>query len=396
MTPDLAAQLTAHLETRKHEMVEVLDRLVRAESPSGNPALLAVNLDLIGSMLGDGGYRVRRTRGKRGGGNLLGVPEGRQRGVPVQLLVGHCDTVWPVGTADKMEAGVRNGAYHGPGAFDMKAGLVQGLFALSALRAVGVQPFVTPIFFVDSDEETGSEEAENHLRLLARAADRVWVLEPALGSGGKLKTQRKGGGDFRLTVSGRPAHAGMEPEKGASAILALAGMISRLHALSDLPNGVSVNVGTVRAGTRPNVVAAEALAEIDFRALTGDDLSSLERRIIDVQPDVAGTSAIYEGGITHWPLERDRQVQRLWALAQAASESLGQEIEEGTSGGASDGNTTARFAPTLDGLGPVGDGAHADHEHVIVDRMPERAALLAMLLVAPPLGESESVAGSAT
>jgi glutamate carboxypeptidase len=395
MTPDLAAQLTTHLEARKDEMVEVLDRLVQAESPSGDPALLAVNLDLIGSMLRDGGYRTRRTRGKRGGGNLLGVPEGRRRGAPVQLLVGHCDTVWPVGTVNKMDAGVRNGAYHGPGAFDMKAGLVQGLFALSALRALGVQPFVTPVFFVDTDEETGSEEAENHLRLLARAADRVWVLEPALGSGGKLKTQRKGGGDFRVTVSGRPAHAGMDPEKGASAILALAGMISRLHALNDFPNGVSVNVGTVRAGTRPNVVAAEAVAEVDFRALTADDLSSLERGIVDVQPDVPGTSAIYEGGITHWPLERDKRVQRLWALAQRAAESLGLEIEEGISGGASDGNTTARFAPTLDGLGPVGDGAHAEHEHVIVDRMPERAALLAMLLVAPPLGDSGGAAKAA-
>ncbi|MEE9208554.1 MAG: M20/M25/M40 family metallo-hydrolase [Gemmatimonadota bacterium] len=390
MTPDLAAQLTTHLQGRKDEMVEVLDRLVQAESPSGDPALLAVNLDLIGSMLGDRGYRVRRTRGKRGGGNLLGVPQGRRHGIPVQLLVGHCDTVWPVGTAKKMDAGVRNGAYYGPGAFDMKAGLVQGLFALSALGAIGVQPFVTPVVFVDTDEETGSEEAENHLRLLARAADRVWVLEPALGTSGKLKTQRKGGGDFLVTVRGKPAHAGLDPEKGASAILALAGMISRLHALSDLPNGISVNVGTVRAGTRPNVVAAEAVAEVDFRALTADDLRTLAQEIREVQPDVAGTSANYDGGIKHWPLERNEQVQRLWALAQQASESLGLTIEEGMSGGASDGNTTARFAPTLDGLGPVGDGAHAEHEHVIVDRMPERAALLAMLLVAPPLGAQDS------
>ncbi|MEN8145694.1 MAG: M20/M25/M40 family metallo-hydrolase [Gemmatimonadota bacterium] len=387
MTPDLAAQLTQYLQARKDEMVELLDRLVRAESPSGNPALLAANLDIIGSLLVDEGYRVRRSRGKRGGGNLLGVPRGRRRGAPVQILVGHCDTVWPSGTADRMDAGVRNGAYHGPGAFDMKAGLVQGLFALRALREVGAMPFVTPVVFVDSDEETGSEEAKNHLRLLARAADRVLVLEPALGSSGKLKTARKGGGGFRLTVRGRPAHSGMDPEKGASAILALAGIITRLHALNDLANGISVNVGTVQAGTRPNVVAAEAIAEADFRALTADDLRSVERRIVEVQPDVEGTSVIYEGGIGHWPLERDEGVQRLWALAQQASESLGLEIEEATSGGASDGNTTAMFAPTLDGLGPVGDGAHADHEHVIVDRIPERAALLAMLLVAPPLGE---------
>jgi len=267
----------------------------------------------------------------------------------------------------------------------MKAGLVQALFALEAIEAVGLVPEVDPIVFVNSDEEITSFESTHHIVRLARSADRVFVPEPSYGPEGKLKTARKGVGRFEIRVTGRAAHSGLDPEKGASAILEMSHVVRTVFDLNDPERGITANVGTVEGGTRPNVIAAEAIAVVDARVLTKDDADEVERVILGLQPTTPGTTLSVTGRMLRRPLERTPRNQALWARALAAAAELGIEIDQGTAGGGSDGNTTSLFTATLDGLGAVGDGAHAEHEHIVLDRTPERAALLARLLLDPPL-----------
>lgn len=297
--------------------------------------------------------------------------------------MGHTDTVWPVGTLDAMPVRVENGHVRGPGTFDMKAGLVQGIFALEALDSLGLEPPATPVWLINSDEEIGSPESKRWVRLVARNVVRTFVLEPAYGPDGHLKTARKGVARFRITVRGRSAHAGLDPTAGASAIVELSHVIQKLHALTDLDRGTTVNVGTIRGGTRANVIAAEASAEVDVRVSTMADAEVVTRAIQAVRPETPGTTIEIESGIEIPPLERTGRNRVLWTEARAAAQRMGITLDEFTAGGGSDGNTTSQFTATLDGLGAIGDGAHALHEAVSIDGMVERAALLAELLMLP-------------
>jgi glutamate carboxypeptidase len=366
-------------------MVDLLQRLTLLESPSLDPASQGPVFDVLAEALAGAGYQARRLPGKRSGGKLLASPVGRPRGRGFQLLLGHGDTVWEKGTLGRMPVAVADGRLTGPGVFDMKGGLVQGIFALQALANLGLEPPATPLFFINSDEEVGSEESTRTIRRLARCVQRVFVLEPSLGPEGKLKTARKGIGRFVITVHGKAAHAGLEPEKGASAIVEMAHVILRLQALSDPARGITVNVGVVHGGTRGNVIAPEARAEVDVRVLSQADGEAIERAILGLQatPVTPGTRIEVEGSVDRPPLERTPRNVALFEQAVAAAGELGIALGEGMAGGASDGNTTSVHTATLDGLGAVGDGAHAVHEFVFVDRLPERAALLALLLLAP-------------
>jgi glutamate carboxypeptidase len=329
------------------------------------------------------GFTVRKIPGRRTGGHLYARPAERERGRPGQLLVGHTDTVWPVGTLDEMPVVVEDGRVKGPGTFDMKAGLVQGIFAVEALRVLGLEPPATPVWLINSDEETGSPESRRWMRLFARNVARTYVLEPSFGPEGRLKTARKGVMRYTVIVQGRAAHAGLEPTAGASAIGELAHVIQRLHALTDLERGTTVNVGRISGGIRPNVVAAQARAEVDVRVMTLGDGEEVDRHIHAIEPITPGTSIRVEGGIGIVPLERTPRNRALWEAAVDAASRLGIDLEEFTAGGGSDGNTTSQYTATLDGLGAVGDGAHAAHEHVSIDGMVERAALLAELMMLP-------------
>ncbi|HEX4963192.1 MAG TPA: M20 family metallopeptidase [Thermoanaerobaculia bacterium] len=362
-------------------MASFLLDLARRESPSLDAASQEPVFALLTEKLEEVGFRVRRLAGKDTGGQLWAVPRDRRRGAPAQLLLGHCDTVWPKGTVETMPVGVSEGRLTGPGVYDMKAGLVQGIFALRALRDLGLAPSVTPAFFIDSDEEIGSLESIPRLERVARQVRRVFVLEPSLGPEGKLKTRRKGSLRFTIKIQGRAAHSGLDPEKGASAILELSRVIQQLYGLADTEKGITVNVGVVSGGMRANVVAPEARAELDVRVLAWEDALRLEKTILGLTPSTPGTALEVLGGIDRPPLEATPANRLLWEAARRGAAELGIPLDEGTAGGASDGSLTSRFVPTLDGLGAVGDGAHALHEHVVVDRMPERAALLALLLL---------------
>jgi glutamate carboxypeptidase len=284
-----------------------------------------------------------------------------------------------------MPFAVKGNRIQGPGVYDMKGGLVQMIFAFQAIRAIGLPLEVTPLVFINSDEEMGSRESTPTIRRLAHGADRAFILEPSLGPAGKLKTRRKGVGRFQINIHGRAAHAGLDPEKGISAILEMAYIIQKLFAMNDPAAGVSVNVGMIAGGVRPNVIAAESSAQIDVRVPTRETAEKVEQAILKLSPEIEGVSLEIEGSINRPPLEKTAANEQLWQTARELGELLNLKLEEGMAGGGSDGNTTSLYTATLDGLGAVGDGAHAQHEFVCLDKMAERSALLALLLLSPPL-----------
>lgn len=389
MSESFPLRIVEYLTDRAEAMRELLERFVRVESPSRDPATHVKMLELLGEEFSKRDYRPRVVAGKASGGILIATPEPRPEGRPHQLVLGHADTVWPVGTLETMPVKVENGTFWGPGSYDMKAGLVQGLFAVEALSSVLGEPLeVTPVFLVNSDEEIGSHDSTSTIVRFAEGADRCFVLEPSLGAEGNLKTGRKGVGRFTIRVVGQAAHAGLDPTKGASAILELSHIIQELFALNDLDKGITVNVGTIDGGLSPNVVAPESTAVVDVRVPTKADAARIEERIHSLEATTPGTTVTIEGAIGRPPMEFTPGNEKLWLLARRGAEELGFQVGQAFAGGGSDGNTTSQYAPTLDGLGAVGGGAHAPSEHLLLDRMVERSALLARLLSFPPLGEA--------
>jgi glutamate carboxypeptidase len=372
-----------YLRTQGPAMTELLVDLAALESPTDDPPAVARVLDRVSAELTRSGMVVRRVRGRTTAGLIVARPAERQRSRPLQLLVGHGDTVWPVGTRERMPVVVDGGRISGPGVFDMKAGLVLMIFALRAVREAGWDQPATPVVLVNTDEETGSPESQRHTIRLARRAARAFVLEPAFGPDGHLKTARKAVGSFEIVIRGRAAHAGLNPAAGASAILELSHQIQRLFAMNDPAEGVSVNVGTISGGVRPNVVAPEVRAHVDVRVPTRDALARIDADIRGMCPVNPETTLEIVGGFHAPPLERRPPHRALWHQAQAIGRAIGLDLDEAAVGGASDGNTIGQYTATLDGLGAVGDGAHASHEFVEASLLPARAALVALLLAAP-------------
>ncbi|RMH19885.1 MAG: M20 family peptidase, partial [Gemmatimonadetes bacterium] len=346
----VAPRALTWLTARRDEMVSLLRELARMESPSRDAGAQRPIQQAFADALGELGFEARVEPGSETGGALVATGPGWREGEPCQLLLGHTDTVWPLGTLADMPVDLDEdaGVLRGPGVFDMKGGLVIGLYALRALAALGVEPRVPVAALFNADEEIGSPESEPLVVAWAGRASRVFVLEPALGEEGLLKTSRRGVGQFRVRVRGRAAHAGLDPGKGASAIEELAHVVLALHALSDAAAGISVNVGEIRGGTRPNVVAAEAEAVVDVRVSTRDQAREIEARVRALTATVPGTRLEIEGGVDRPPMEFDAGVQALWGAAQAGARAMGVGLGHGMSGGASDGNLTCRYAPTLD------------------------------------------------
>ena len=378
-----AQRTLEHVRGRKDEFVDFLSDLARVESPTDHPATMDGVHALLGPALEELGYEVRIVRGKVAGNHLLASPLTRVKRAPTQLLIGHCDTVWPLETLEQMPVQVVEDRLHGPGTLDMKGGLTQIVFALRALRDLGYEPHVAPVVFVNSDEEVGSPDSKPHVRRLARQASRAFVLEPSLGPEGWIKTARKGLGKFDITIRGRAAHAGLEPEAGVSAIVELSHVIQSINALNDPERGTTVNVGLIDGGTRRNVIAAKASASIDVRVASLEEGRKVEEAVYALRPVTPGVTLEIEGGVRVAPLERTPRNRELWETAKTVGGHLGFELGEAMAGGGSDGNTTSLYTATLDGLGCVGDGAHADHEHIVIDPSLDRCALLARLLLAP-------------
>ncbi len=377
MTPIDSTDLLAWCEARRGWLRETIETLVGLESPSTDKAAVDRCGAELTSRLEALGAEVARIDGGPRGDHVRADFAGSAARV---LLLGHFDTVWPVGQLDRMPLREEGGRLHGPGIFDMKAGIGVAMLAVRALRELKRPdtPHVTMLW--TTDEEIGSETSRDAIEACARESEAVLVLEPSL-PGGAAKTSRKGCGDFELTVHGVSAHAGLDPAKGASAIHELAHQIVAITALQDPGRGVTLNVGRISGGSRTNVVADIAHASIDVRVPTLADAAIVEQSLRGLRPRLPRTRLEIHGGVGRPPLERGPGVVRLYEAARDVSRQLGQDLKEGGAGGGSDGNFTAAIGvPTLDGLGPRGDGAHALHEHVEIDDLAWRGAFLAGLL----------------
>jgi glutamate carboxypeptidase len=375
------AALLRLLQPRLPQMLSVLRAFVLAESPSLEKSPADRCCAIVAKEWGKRGALVERIAQKHRGDHLRITWQPQKSRAAGQLLVlGHYDTVYASGTLAKMPFRVSAGKAYGPGTFDMKAGIVQALFALDALRQTQTSLRKRIVFLWTSDEEVGSESSRKLLEAEARRSDAVFVLEPSLGPRGLLKTARKGVGEAEIIVHGRASHAGLAQREGVNAVHELAGQIGRLEQWNDLRRGISVNADVIEGGTRVNVIAERARAVIDLRALRIADMRRLEKRLHALRPLTRGARLEIRGGFNRPPMER-KVSAALFSRAKSLAAQMGLSIAECVAGGGSDGNLTAALGvPTLDGLGAVGDGAHSAHEYVLVRTMPERAALLAALL----------------
>jgi glutamate carboxypeptidase len=369
--------LLAYCERELPWLLETIEALVRLESPTGDAAAInRCGAALERRLTGLGG-RVRRLLREAAGDHLRTEFGSGRRQV---LILGHLDTVWPVGTLAGRPIRYEDGRMFGPGVFDMKAGLGLALLAAKALLASHAALPGRIVLLATSDEETGSATSRTAIEEEARQSEAVLVLEPSL-PGGALKTSRKGCGEFVLRVEGVAAHAGIEPERGASAVTELVRQIARIEALHDPGRGTTINVGVIRGGSRPNVIAALAEAVIDVRVATTAGAARVSEALRSLAPYDPRTRVTVTGAVDRPPLERTPGVVALFQHACAAAAELGRNLGEGDTGGGSDGNLTAALGvPTLDGLGAVGGGAHAVDEYVTVQDLPWRAALVAGLL----------------
>jgi glutamate carboxypeptidase len=376
-----AKRVLKYFEQRCGEIVQSIKQVVEIESPSD----VKQAVDRLGSVLAgrfsDLGGQVEIHQGEQFGNHLQINFAGRSPGKPV-LLLGHMDTVYPIGTIAKMPCRVDKGRVWGPGSLDMKSGIALILHALEALHLWYGDKLPRPVtVLLVSDEEVGSDSSQSVTEALATKSAEVLVFEPSFGLRGAVKTARKGVGEYLVKVTGVASHSGLDFEKGQSAIIELSRQIAKISRLTDFERGITVNVGTVQGGTRVNVVPAEARASVDLRVARLKDAGVMHRKILSLIPLNRKCRLEITGGLNRPPMERTAGVAMLYRKAAAIAKELGWKLREASVGGASDGNFTAGLGiPTLDGLGGVGEGAHAVHESVLVSELPRRAALLTRLL----------------
>jgi glutamate carboxypeptidase len=370
-----------YFEQRREQVVQTIRQLVEVESPTDNKA----GVDRLGSLLagrfeGLGGH-AKFHRTQNFGDHLQVDFPGKSGGKPVMLL-GHLDTVYPLGTLKTMPFNIADGRVRGPGSFDMKSGIAFMMHAIEALRTWHGDELPRPVtVLLVSDEEVGSDTSRHITENLAKKSAAVLVLEPAYGPKGAVKTARKGVGEYLLKVTGKAAHSGLDFEEGESAIIELARQILEISKLTDVKRGITLNVGTVQGGTRSNVIPAEASAVVDARVMRMKDAAGLDRKVHSLKAFNRKCKLEISGGMNRPPLERTPMVAALYKKASDIAKQLGWKLEEAAVGGGSDGNLTAALGiPTLDGLGGVGEGAHATHESILISELPRRTALLAQLI----------------
>ncbi|MFZ1943418.1 MAG: M20 family metallopeptidase [Acidobacteriaceae bacterium] len=379
-------KLLEDAENRQKSMLQQLEALVSVESPSEDKAAVDCASRLVAGWFEEMGGKIRWHRQKKFGDLLevrLGAMAGRAsaggRGKPI-LLLGHLDTVWPMGTLSKMPFRMAKGKAFGPGVYDMKAGVVMALHAVAMLRERQAQTTPVVVLLV-SDEEIGSAVSRAVTEKIAKECSAVFVLEPAQGPQGAYKTARKGVGDYSVQVRGVAAHSGVDFEKGHSAVLELARLIEKISRFTDLKTGLTVNPGTICGGTRTNVIAAEAQAEVDVRIARMRDAARVEKLFRGLRVSDRACTLTITGGMNRPPMERSRGTVALFQQAKGLARAMGFVLEEASTGGGSDGNFTAALGiPTLDGMGAVGEGAHATHESIVLSELAKRTALLAAMI----------------
>ena len=374
--------LLAFARSKQPEIIALIRELVECESPSDHPPSVNRFVDLLASKLESS--QVRTFPGGPFGRHLRAeftLPGGRKPREGCILALAHSDTVWPLGTLSQMPFREKRGRLWGPGVLDMKSGIAFFLHAVRALRELDVPVARRVVLQVNSDEEVGSETSRPLTEEAARHSAAVLVLEPGTGLSGKIKTARKGVGAYKVAVHGRASHAGVDFENGASAVVELAHQIERIAEFTDLKRGLTVNPGVIAGGTRSNVVAAEAWVDVDMRIARLKDAPMLDKKFHSLRPFDKRCSIQVTGGMNRPPMERTPAIRKLFELARGCASEVGVKLEESSTGGGSDGNFTAALGvPTLDGLGGVGEGAHAVNESILINRIADRTALLAMLL----------------
>jgi glutamate carboxypeptidase len=377
-TIDDNRKILAYLRGHQDDMVALLSQMVAMESPTDDKP----SLDRLGAFLAEHlsalGAQVR-VLSQDESGNHVHARWGSGPGGA--LLLCHMDTVWSLGTVAQRPVRIEDGKLYGPGAFDMKGGIVNALWAMRALRELELWGPQRVSLLLTADEETGSRTSRPIIEAEAQKHDVVFVLEPAEPPHGSLKTWRKGVGVYRIEVAGKAAHAGADHDQGINAIEELAQQILAIQGLTDYGAGTTVNVGVVGGGTRSNVVPEQAWARVDVRVADLEQAALLDATMQGLRPKLAGAELKVSGGVSRPPMVRTPQIAALFARAETLAAEMGFEITEAGTGGGSDGNFTAALGvPTLDGMGVVGDGGHALHEHVVIASLPERAALLAAML----------------
>lgn len=372
----------AFARSKQPDIMALIQELVECESPSDDPVAVNRFVDLVASKVA-GVAKIRTFPGGRFGRHLrceFALPGPRRKEGQI-LVLGHSDTVWSMGTLAQMPFRVAKGRLWGPGVLDMKSGIAFFLFALQAIREFDIPIRRKVLLQLNSDEEVGSESSRVLTEEAARESTAVLVLEPGTGMQGKLKTARKGVGAYTVSVQGRASHAGVDFEAGASAIVELARQIDRIAGFTNLSRGLTVNPGVISGGTRTNVIAAQAHAGIDVRIARAKDAVPLEKKFRALRPLDKRCAVRVEGGINRPPMERTPAIRGLIKVARGLAKDVGVDLEESSTGGGSDGNFTAALGvPTLDGLGGVGEGAHANNESILVERIADRTALLALLV----------------
>ena len=381
MTATSPSQQLRYFRQQQAAILDTVEQLVTLESPSDVKAAVDRVSTVLSSRFGELGGKVTVHKADKFGNHLQVDLSGRSHRNPL-LLLGHMDTVYPVGTIAKMPFRISKGRVWGPGVFDMKSGIALALHVIEALLQwnEGMLPRPITVLLV-SDEEVGSGSSREITERLAKRSEAVLVLEPAAGSTGAVKTARKGIGEYTLHVEGVSAHSGLDFDKGHSAVVELSRQILQLCEMVDLKRGTTLNVGRISGGGRVNVVPAEAGAALDLRVRTKKDADRIHRQLMSLRPFDRQCKIKVTGGLNRPPMERTAAVAALYKKAEQVAHELGWKLEEAAVGGGSDGNFTAALGvPTLDGLGAVGDGAHSAHESVIVSELPKRAALLAGLI----------------
>lgn len=377
----------AYTQSKQAEIIDFIRELVECESPSDSPAAVNRFGELFAERVSDIAANVKFFPGGNSYGKHMRVefrlPGKVKKGSKQILGLGHSDTVYPLGTLRSTPFRAEPAALWGPGVIDMKGGLAFFVFAMRALRDLDIPVSRKVVLQINSDEEVGSESSRPLSEEAARKSEAVLVLEPGTGTEGKLKTSRKGVGDYLVTVRGKAAHAGVDFTAGASAIVEAARQIAKIAEFTDLKKGTTVNPGVIHGGTRTNVIADLATIEVDMRVAKLSEAAKLDRKFQALKPVDKRCTVEISGGLNRPPMERTKGIAALYQKARALGRDLGVVVEESSTGGGSDGNFTAALGiPTLDGIGAVGLGAHTPHEHLFTNRIADRTALLAKLVAA--------------